>query len=304
MRLQRLISNFFGFTRAQTNGFMVLLPLVGLLTFSEPLYRWWKSRTPRDFSQEQAVLDSLMVHWQSNEINTIPEADEQPIKRFPFDPNRASEEELQSLGFSTGLSRRLINYRHKGGLFRVKTDLLKLYGMDSAFYFSLAPYISLPEKNALAEKKEEAIERPVQKKELKPAEPVRFDLNQADTTLLKSIYGIGSKLSARIVQHRQLLGGFITSDQLYAIYGLDSAVVERLADASFIHDDFQPRALNLNDATAEELAAHPYISKRMATAIITYRFQHGKYTSIDDLRNILQLNESQLNAIRPYLAFE
>lgn len=304
MRLQRLISNFFGFSRAQTNGFMVLLPLMGILIFSEPLYRWWKSRTPRDFSREQVVLDSLIAHWQPNEINTIPEEDEQPVKLFPFDPNVATAEELQTLGFSSGLSRRLVNYRTKGGSFRVKSDLLKLYGMDSAFYFSLVPYITLPGKREVAEKKGEVENKPVQKREFKPSEPVKFDLNQADTTLLKSVYGIGSKLSARIVQHRLLLGGFITSDQLYAIYGLDSAVVKRLTDASFIHDDFQPRTINLNEATAEELAAHPYISKRMATAMITYRFQHGKYTTIDDLSNILQLNESQLNAIRPYLTIE
>jgi competence protein ComEA len=304
MRLQRLISNFFGFSRAQTNGFMVLLPLIGILIFSEPLYRWWKSRTPRDFSQEKVMLDSLIAHWQPNEINTITEEGEQPLKRFTFDPNQATVEELLSLGFSPGLSNRLINYRNKGGSFRVKTDLLKLYGMDSAFYFSVAPYIQLPEKMKYPEKREVVENKIVQKKEFTPSAPVRFDLNQADTTLLKSVYGIGSKLSARIVQHRLLLGGFITADQLYTIYGLDSAVIDRLVSVSFIHGDFQPRTINLNEATAEELAAHPYISKRMATAMITYRFQHGKYTSIDDLRNILQLNETQLNAIRPYITVD
>jgi len=298
MRFQRLIRNFFGFSRAQTNGFIVLMPLVGLLIFSEPLYRWWKSKTPTDFSQERITLDSLIAHWQPNEINTLTIEEEQPIIRFAFDPNQATEEELRSLGFSIGLSKRLINYRNKGGSFRRKTDLLKLYGMDSTFYFSVEPYLLLPEKRNEPERVAK------QKNEFVPSEPVKFDLNQADTTLLKSVYGIGSKLSARIVQHRHLLGGFITSDQLYTIYGLDSAVIDRLLNVSFIQEEFQPRTLNLNEATAEELAAHPYISKRMATAIITYRFQHGKYISIDDLRNILQLNETQLNAIRPYLTVD
>jgi competence protein ComEA len=91
---------------------------------------------------------------------------------------------------------------------------------------------------------------------------------------------------------------------LYAVYGLDSLVVDRLAESSFIPEDFQPRRINLNTATEEELAVHPYISRRMARAIVTYRFQHSKYASVDDLRNVLQLSEEQRAAIKPYLTVD
>ncbi len=301
MALRRWIRNFFGFSRAQTHGFIVFLPVVAIVVFSEPLYRWYSSRHEPDFSREQATLDSLAALWKFDEYTVLVDEEERNITLFPFDPNQATEEELRALGFSPGLSKRLIAYRTKGGSFRIKHDLMKLYGMDSLFFANLEPFILLPESFNVA-----ANEKPISSHREKPVtrEATRFDLNLADTSLLKTIYGIGSKLSGRIVQHRDRLGGFVATHQLYGIYGLDSAVIDRLLKVSFIREDFQPQTLNINAVTEEELAVHPYISKRMARAMVTYRFQHGKYQSVEDLRKILQLDEAQLNSIRPYLTVD
>lgn len=300
MNLKRWIRNFFGFSRAQTNGFIILLPLLTMFIFSAPVYRWWVSRQPHDFSQDRILLDSLARYWEAKEVNPLPEEEEVAVRLFLFDPNAVSKDELLAMGFSSGLATRLVNYRRKGGQFKLKRDLLKLYGMDSAFYEMLAPYINLPEEFVKAELKSSDGLRPAIKKHT----AVRFDLNRADTTLLKAVYGIGSKLSARIVNFRESIGGFISKQQLHEIYGLDSAVVQRLDSASFIQPDFQVRTLNINDATAVQLAAHPYISKRMATAIVTYRFQHGRYSSIDDLGKILLIDEKQLERLKPYLVVD
>ena len=274
------------------------MPLIILFIFSEPINRWFQSSRHSDFSKEQAALDSLSAQWSKEEINTVPVEDEKTVTFFAFDPNQVSVEELVSMGFAKGLATRLINYRNKGGKFLVKTDLLKLYGMDSTFYLSVEPFILLPAKVDVPKR-----ELPT-KPEFTKKEVVRFDLNHADTTVLKTIYGIGSKLSLRIISFRQSLGGFISVQQLYEVYGLDSIVVDRLAKVSFIREDYLPRTLNLNTANEEELEAHPYISKRMARAIVTYRFQHGKFGSVEDLLKIQQLEENQLNKTKPYLTVE
>jgi competence protein ComEA len=297
MPIRRWIRNFFAFSRAEINGFILLIPLAVIIVFSEPFYRWWQSSRPVDFAAERARLDSLSAFWIQQEINQAPEEDDLPVMRFHFNPNSATEEELIALGFSAGLARRLINYRNSGGQFRWRSDMLKLYGMDSSFFQSLEPWIALPAAK-------EPAEEPSQGAAVKPTvrEVVRFNLNHADTALLKTIYGIGSRLSARIVNYRNSLGGFLLRDQLYEVYGLDSTVIGRLMEASFIEDDFYPRTLNINTASEDELAIHPYISRRMARAMVTYRFQHGKYQSVEDLRKILQFDENQLNKLRPYLA--
>ncbi|MCR5498414.1 MAG: helix-hairpin-helix domain-containing protein [Paludibacteraceae bacterium] len=51
-------------------------------------------------------------------------------------------------------------------------------------------------------------------------EKLRIELNTADTTTLKQLRGIGSKLSQRIVKYRKKIGGFTHKEQLKDIYGL------------------------------------------------------------------------------------
>ena len=51
-------------------------------------------------------------------------------------------------------------------------------------------------------------------------EHLRIELNSADTTELKQLRGIGSKLSQRIVKYRKKIGGFTHKEQLKDIYGL------------------------------------------------------------------------------------
>lgn len=47
-----------------------------------------------------------------------------------------------------------------------------------------------------------------------------IELNSADTTTLKKLRGIGSKLSQRIVKYRDKIGGFSNKEDLRKIYGL------------------------------------------------------------------------------------
>lgn len=298
MDIRRSIRNFFGFTQSQTNGFIILVPFILLVVFSEPLWRIYRSQKPHDFSKENVTLDSLLTAW--NKQETVPQIleDNSTPNLFRFDPNLAAENELLSLGFTKSMTNRLVNYRTKGGSFKIKRDLLKLYGMDSAFYTRLEPYIALPEsintQNQITISKRETI----------PVKPLMFDLNLADTTQLKSVRGIGPKLSKRIIAFRESLGGFISLKQLNEVFGLDSLVVAQLRTQCFIHDTFQPRLLNLNTASESELADHPYISYQLARNITAYRFQHRKFSDVDDLLNLNRITEKEYLMIKPYVTIE
>lgn len=295
MGLRKLIRSTFGFSRSQTNGFVMLLPLVTLALFSEPVYRWWVSQRENDFTKERVVLDSLSTVWelQKTEKNQIPLEEEIPILLFKFDPNTATVEELTALGFSKGLTKRLLNYRDKGGKFRIKSDVKKLYGMDSLYYVSLQPFILLPDKIEAVKKNQFA--------GFEKKKPELFDLNEADTSRLKAIYGIGSVLAKRIVKYREKLGGFINSNQLSEVYGLDSAVVNRITKSSYLDQNFSPRKLNINTADEFALSSHPYASKKIAKAIVAYRFQHGNFKSPDELQKIDLIDDKVFDKIYPYL---
>jgi DNA uptake protein ComE-like DNA-binding protein len=138
---------------------------------------------------------------------------------------------------------------------------------------------------------------------LAAAKPVveTFDLNTADTTQLKSIYGIGSKLANRIISYREKLGGFHDPSQLYEVYALDSTVVVKLLSRSFIKPDAPLKKISVNTATEQQLEAHPYVSKRMARAIVTWRFQHGEFKELSELEKIVTIRDADLKKILPYL---
>jgi competence protein ComEA len=291
--LKRWVRDLLGFSRTETNAFLVLLPLMAILIFTQPVYHRFFSKPKDDLKRSEAKLDSMISQWKEKEPTT-----RDPVSRsanaqkiFLFDPNNATETELNSLGFSSKLSKRIINYRSKGGIFKIKSHLLKIYGMDTALYRQLYHVISLPEK-ILADKSPQTSAA---------SGITAFNLNEADTTTLEKINGIGPVLAKRIVKYRNVLGGFIKPEQLGEIYGLDSAVAHRVLNASFIAG--LPKQLNINAASEKELDVHPYMNKAMAKAIVAYRFQHGKFKSVEEIRNIVLLSPVADKVI-PYLKID
>lgn len=291
-RLQLWIRNIFGFSRAEANGLIILLPLMILIVFSQPIYRMIVGDPPLEFDENQSRIDSLIASWDFNPI-------EQPDKLtlFTFDPNTCTKEEMDSLGFPNFLSERIINYRSKGGRFSNAADMLKIYGMDTSFYETLRPFIAIKENPVAARK----IEKEQNTRNKRNEVSISFDLNLADTTQLKRLKGIGTVLASRIVKYRDILGGFHDLSQVKEVYGLDSTVVMEVVNHSFISPDFTPRQLNINKATEREFSQHPYIKFKLAKTIIAYRFQHGSFAEIDDLLKIDLIDQEQLNKLRPYL---
>lgn len=288
MRFRTLFRNVFGFTRSQSNGFIILLPLLLLFIFSEPLYRRFSVNPP---PVHQYITDSLVSVWGSNlqDKGNLP-AEAAVVHVIPenIDPNLSTREELVQLGIPPPVAGRIIAYRKKGGKFAYRSDLLRIYGFDSALYLRLQHAINLPEKTV--DRRKSAI-----------LQKVKADINLADSADFLPIRGIGPVLAGRIVRFRQALGGFVHLDQLYRVYGLDSAVVSRIHQHFFVDPGFMPRQLNINTATEGELAAHPLVSRQMAKAIITYRLQHGRYSSTEELNHIITLREEDLRIIKPYL---
>ncbi|HMG92625.1 MAG TPA: helix-hairpin-helix domain-containing protein [Chryseolinea sp.] len=299
--IRRWVKESFALSHSQANGFIVLLPLLGIIIFSGPVWHWYISSRADDRSRDVAILDSLVALWEAQPIargNAALPSGESTL--FHFDPNHATQEELQALGFSTGLATRIDRYRQKGGKFLVKKDLLKIYGIDSSFYKQLSAFIDLPERS---EQKRILKERTVYERKSTSVKTAsaKFDLNKADTSQLMIVGGIGTKRSQRIIKYRDALGGFIHMDQIQEVYGLDTTVVRRLSVESFIAEDYQPVTMNINSSDEKRLASHPYLSNAAARSIVAYRFQHGEFKTIEELRNIHALDEKTIQKITPYL---
>jgi len=294
-KLRLWIRAFFGFSRIETNGFLVLLPLLVVILFSLPIYRWWKHQHNSDYSQDEKSLDSLVssLQWDDNVVDSQEHTD---ISFFPFDPNTISKTELIDFGMDSYVAERMINFRNKGYVFKNKEDILKIYGIDSSWFNKAKPWIKIQNK----EKPNIPVSAQIVEKKGVVAH-VAQDINTVDTTQLKNVYGIGSILAKRILQFRDRLGGFISENQFEEVYGLDSAVVNRLKTEFYISKEFSPRKININTVTAKELSKHPYINLKQSELILNYRFQHGDFTSADQLHNIIKLNKETIEKIKPYI---
>ncbi|HQQ96142.1 MAG TPA: helix-hairpin-helix domain-containing protein [Cyclobacteriaceae bacterium] len=278
--LRHWVSVFFGFSRTETNGFLILLPLTTVVLFSAPLYEaFYPAPLP---VADQHRLDSLLktLVWET--------PDTTPPPMITFDPNQVSDSMLVRMGVSPRMAERWINFRNKGGQFRTWQDVNKLYGIDSSWVNRAIPFMRfpVPKSHQFARKKKE--ESPV-------------DINLADTIQLDAVYGIGPALARRITNYRSRLGGFVRMEQLYEVYGLDSVVVKTLMKRFFVSSDFSPVKISWQQATAEELSKHPYIRRKEAQAIAAWCMQHQGKRTLADLAQIHGISAEWIQRIQPYL---
>lgn len=295
---RKWIRDTFGFSGNEINGFLILIPLMVLAVFSQPLYHRWTATRERQYQEDRQKLDSLVAEWDDHERPGRESNAIHPVAFFSFDPNTATVAELRQLGFSDRSANRIAAYRQKGGVFRVKPDILKIYGLDSALYKRLYTFIKLPSGH-LPETKRSGV--PTRDSFGKTGVNKTFDINTADTILLKTVYGIGPVLAGRIVKFRKALGGFVNPEQLNEVYGLDSAVVQRLLKVCFIAPDFIPEKININTADEKRLSGHPYIRNSIAGALMSYRYQHGDFRDVNDIKKLSIMRADEAARLLPYI---
>lgn len=304
-RFKHWIRNYFGFSKAETNGSVVLIILMVLILSVPFLFDRYYNPDIHDLSQDHIMLDSLVAEMERNKISAPPDSpfeDFTPkrVELFLFNPNHAELTHLEALGLQPWIAARIIKYRESGGSFKIKSDLQKIYSLPEETYQRLYPFIDLPEE-LIAIPKRAVVEKAVAAKEYAFPEPAIFDINEADTAQLKKIYGIGEVLSARIIKYRDLLGGFISKNQYKEVYGLEEVVIEKLIKSTRISESFASKKININTATAADLSEHPYISYKLADVIVAFRSQHGLFSTMEDLKKIKILEGEDFDKISPYL---
>ena len=224
---------------------------------------------------------------------------------FEFDPNTASESDLGRLGLPKSAVKGMLSYRNKGGVFRKKEDVQKIYTLPQDVYERVAPYMALPPDPG------EAVLRPAAyhggvsaypSPKKFPVAPV--DLNRSSLEDWMTLPGIGETRGRQIINFREKLGGFLSVEQVAETSGLPDSVFQRIKPL-LNPDVSEPRKININTATWKDLNAHPYCSGKQAQHIINYRSQHGPYTSLAELDNIEAFKDKLwLAQIKRYLRLD
>ena len=209
---------------------------------------------------------------------------------FKFDPNTISKAQWKKLGFKDWQIKTIFNYKSKGGSWRSKADVKKIYGLDEVDYNKLEPYILLPD---IAQKK--------QYQSTKKDYTQKVNINTADAKEFTNLKGIFSeKYASIIVKHRNSLGGFIKKEQLLEVWNMKEETYNDFI-SQVILGNTNPKQININIATTDQLKKHPYIDWKTANAIFKYRKANGNFKKVEDLKKIHLINNETYRKIKPYL---
>lgn len=212
------------------------------------------------------------------------------VTLFAFNPNDIELSDWQKLGLDTRLAKRIINYREKGGSFKVKSDLKKIYGIPKNFYSSVEAYILLPDTLITAKTMIEI--------------PYQFDINQATSEDLKKVKGIGEVLANRIVKFRYTLGGsFYEKEQLKEVWGLGEEALNNLMACTTLSKEYIQK-IRINYIDIKKLSNHPYVTYQQARLLVNYRIQHGFYKSWEDIPNSKGIEKGELERLKAYLSYD
>ncbi len=295
-RLRQQLAYFFGFERREINGF-ILLSIVVFGTLLVPIIIKTANKPTRATLVQG--FDTLNAEPPKFEKALVAKKVPKQFELHRFNPNIASKKEMLAMGIPYKVARTIENYVKKGGHFKRKNDLLKIYGMQDSLYAALLPYVAIP---LVANNSKEAhLQKSLPFTSERAVVLPPLDLNSADATALQRLKGIGPVLSKRVVKFREKLGGFYAVHQLGEVYGVSDSTYQSLVETVVVN---KPKLslIKLNLVGADTLAMHPYISKNKARLIVAFRQQHGPYLSKQELYKIKAIDSVFYNKVSPYLS--
>lgn len=222
----------------------------------------------------------------------------------PFDPNTADATTLEGLGLARWQVKSILSFRAKGGEFRSPEDFARVYKLTVKQYKRLRPYIRisseyLPASTLLNSHEVEAIsDEDTYTQYAKIGKGEHITLNQADTTMLRQVPGIGYFFASQIANYEKRLGGYVNIDQLSEINHFPEE-----AKQYFQIDLSKVKKLNVNKLSLEKLRSHPYINYYQARTILEFRHKHGSIKSIDELKLSPFFTEKDMERLKPYLEY-
>lgn len=251
-----------------------------------------------DFKDYQTKQDSLYkAKWKKTyKRDTI------AIQMQVFDPNTVDSMTLLHLGFKPWQAKNMLKYRAKGGKYRKKEDLKKLYGMTDSMYLALTPYIYIKDSIVVDSARIDSVRTDSLPKWNSTKKDTILNLRTADTTELKLIRGIGSYRAKMIVRYREQLGGYAQVEQIMEARGMDKVIADSILPHFYI-DSVVVNKIPINHIRPEVLQRHPYLNFEQAKAIYEYRRKHIRIKSAEELKKIKGLSPTDIEKILIYLDF-
>ena len=219
---------------------------------------------------------------------------------YPFNPNFITDFKGAKLGMSVKQIDRLLAFRKTGKFANSPDEFQKVTGISDSLLMVIEPYFKFPDwvKN----KQNYASNYKAYTKYPKKEALKILDINEATKADLMKISGIGDALSDRIINQKQVLGGFVSMGQMNDVYGLSPIVIESLNKYFKIVTLPNINKININSASIKDLSQFYYFKGPIPRNIVLYRSMNGSL-KIEDLTNIKAFPVDKIKIIALYLEF-
>lgn len=315
------LKDFFYYSRTERNGTIALMGLLLLFILLPYTYAYFTAESSFDFSSWKADIAAFedgtsqkSLASNSSKKNTKKwnmeavrgkKVIEVVLKPQKFDPNTASAMDLEAMGLPVKTIKSILNYRAKGGQFRDKESLEKIYTLSQKHYQQLYPFIDLDSR----------AKKTAQKSSIEPSKPLPpafdFDPNTATGENFEAL-GLASNTIRSILNYREKGGQFRKVEDFQKIYTLPDSVYQHLkANIKIIQKPTYPtkkkytpktyRKIEINTANLEDFQQFRGIGPSYAKRILKMRESLGGFLDIQQVGELYKLPDSTFQAMLPYL---
>ena len=286
--------------KSQRNGIFILILLIVIFQFIIVFVNF--------YSEEKVNIDTPKViafHHQIDSLRKI-NLENKRLKIFPFNPNYITDYKGAQLGMSLVEIDKLLAFRKTGKFINSRKEFQKVTTISDALLNSISPYFKFP--NWVVERNQN-MQLSTSRDTRLFAKKSKYILTSTDINLavkedLKTINGIGEKLSERIIKYRSKLQGFSTLNQLYEVWGLDTEVVDKLLLVFKVINLPNIKKINVNTVSFRELLKNPYLDYELCKKIFEYKDEVAELQDISELKNIIGFPLDLYDRIVLYLVAE
>ncbi|HRL71879.1 MAG: helix-hairpin-helix domain-containing protein [Flavobacterium sp.] len=289
------LKSLFVFTSDQRKGIFALLFFIIALQFA---YFFVDFSIPTNEDPEEQKWLSLQPQVDSMKMDI---ANKRP-KMYLYNPNFITDYKGYKLGMSVDEIDRLLAFRKENKYVNSSQEFQNVTKISDSLLNVMSPYFKFPDW--VNKKKEyKAFKKYPNQAFAKKEKIVLIDINQATKEDLIKIYGIGEAISVRILKQKEVLGGFVSMEQMKDVWGLSPEVIENLNSHFKVSVLPNFKKIDINNASLKELSQFYYFKYPLAKEIVTYRSMKGNISNIEDLTKIKGFPVDKAKTIELYLAF-
>ena len=289
---ESIVKSFLTYSKSQRIGILLFF---GIIILVQGIYFFYDFTAKETIDKEQSkwlALQSTVDSLKLNNKNYKPTI-------YPFNPNFIIDFKGYKLGMSVEEIDRLLAYRAQNKFVNSAAEFQAVTKVSDSLLKAISPYFKFPDWVKNNKKNYQEFEK---NDFSKPGKIIVLDINQATKEDLMKVYGIGDKISDRILEQKDKYGAFVSMEQMDDIWGLSPEVLEKLKSSFAVKSVTNCKKININNASVKELTQFPFFRYQLAKDIVVFRTMKGDI-KIEDLSKIKGFPLEKIKIIALYLEF-